>query len=66
MIGNYHGCWIIEKRILRKLYHLKLYPIVETLPTIKSMLIPIDKMDSHAIHVFEFNKNLGKQVKLEL
>ena len=66
LIGNYHGCWIIEKRILRKLYHLKLYPIVETLSTIKSMLIPIDKMDSHSIHVFVFNNNFGKQAKLEL
>jgi hypothetical protein len=66
LIGNYHGCWIIEKRILRKLYHLNLYPVFETLPTIKSMLIPIDKMDNHAVHVFVFNENFGKQAKLEL
>jgi hypothetical protein len=27
---------------------------------------PIDKMDNHAVHVFVFNKNFGKQAKLEL
>jgi hypothetical protein len=42
------------------------YRVVQTLPTIKTMLIPINIMDEYAIQAIVFNNNYGKQAKLEL
>ena len=66
VIGNYDMCWIIDKMVLIRLYRQNIYKVVETLSTIKTMLIPINIMDEYAIQAIVFNDNYGKQAKLDL
>ncbi len=66
VIGNYDMCWIIDKMVLIRFYRQNIYKVVETLSTIKTMLIPINIMDEYAIHAIVFNDNYGKQAKLDL
>lgn len=66
IIGNYHKAWWIEKRILKEVYNFEKYEVRQTKDTMKSLLIPIDYMDSISIDTLIFNSNLGKQSKLIL
>lgn len=66
VIGNYDMCWIVDKIVLRRMLKSGNYEIKITLPTIKTMLIPINIMDEYAIHAIIFNNNYGKQGKLIL
>lgn len=66
VIGNYDMCWIIDKIVLKRLYKSNNYNVIETLPTMKTMLIPINIMDEYAIQAIVFNNNYGKQSKLDL
>jgi hypothetical protein len=59
-------CWIVDKIVLRRMLKSGTYRVVQTLPTIKTMLIPINIMDEYAIQAIVFNNNYGKQSKLEL
>jgi hypothetical protein len=59
-------CWIIDKMVLIRFYRQNIYKVVETLSTIKTMLIPINIMDEYAIQAIVFNDNYGKQAKLDL
>jgi hypothetical protein len=59
-------CWIVDKIVLRRMLKSGTYRVVQTLPTIKTMLIPINIMDEYAIQAIVFNDNYGKQAKLEL
>jgi hypothetical protein len=51
---------------LQQLYNCKKYEVKQTKDTMKSLLIPIEKMDEISIDTLLFNSNLGKQAKLEL
>jgi len=64
IIGNYHKAWWIEKKILQQVYNFGKYDVRQTKDTLKSLLIPIDYMDSICIDTLLFNNNLGKQTKL--
>lgn len=66
VIGNYDMCWIVDKIVLRRMLKSGTYRVVQTLPTIKTMLIPINIMDEYAIQAIVFNDNYGKQAKLDL
>lgn len=66
IIGNYDMCWIVDKIVLRRMLKSGSYRVVQTLPTIKTMLIPINIMDEYAIQAIVFNNNFGKQGKLDL
>jgi hypothetical protein len=59
-------CWIVDKIVLRRMLKSGTYRVVQTLSTIKTMLIPINIMDEYAIQAIVFNNNYGKQAKLEL
>lgn len=66
IIGNYDMCWIVDKIVLKRMFKSGSYKVVQTLKTIKTMLIPINIMDEYAIQAIVFNNNFGKQGKLEL
>ena len=59
-------CWIVDKIVLRRMLKSGSYRVIQTLPTIKTMLIPINIMDEYAIQAIVFNNNFGKQGKLGL
>jgi hypothetical protein len=59
-------CWIVDKIVLRRMLKSGTYRVVQTLPTIKTMLIPINIMDEYAIQAIVFNDNYSKQAKLDL
>lgn len=66
IVGNYDVLWIFAKKQLIKIYNENKYPIRTTLPTIQTMLIPVEDADEICIHKLVFNKKkmIPIQVKL--
>lgn len=47
IVGNYHCAWIFSKSILKILHKSDKYKTIDTLPTMRSMLLPIDEADKY-------------------
>lgn len=47
IVGNYHCAWIFSKNLLRILHNSGKYKTIATLPTIKTMLLPIKDADKY-------------------
>jgi hypothetical protein len=48
VVGNYHQAWYFSKKILQKLHQSNRYKTCQTLPTIQTMLLPIEAADEYA------------------
>lgn len=55
IVGNYHQAWIFSKKHLVHVYNEKKYEAKQTLPTIMTMLIPIEKADMLCIKKLIFD-----------
>lgn len=47
IVGNYDMAWIFSKNILILLHNSNKYKVIQTLPTIKTMLLPIKDADNY-------------------
>jgi len=47
IVGNYDCAWIFNKNLLKILHVSNRYTTVQTLPTMKSMLLPIEEADKY-------------------
>lgn len=56
IVGNYHQAWIFSKSILKVLHESGKYKTKETLPTIKTMLLPIISADKFCAKKLIFTK----------
>lgn len=45
VVGNYHQAWVFAKSTLQLLHKSGKYRTVSTLPTIQTMLLPVEKAD---------------------
>jgi len=57
IVGNYHCAWIFSKAHLQKLHKSNTYKTIKTLPTIKTMLLPVKDADEHCIKKVIFIKD---------
>lgn len=57
VIGNYHQAWIFSKKRLQELYRSNRYKCIQTLPTIRSMLMPLNQADRHCEIKLTFSNN---------
>lgn len=64
VVGNYHQAWLFSKKRLVELYHAKRYNIVQTLPTIKTMLMPLSQADRHCEKKLIFRMNAARQLEI--
>jgi hypothetical protein len=55
IIGNYHQVWVFAKKDLIGLHKSNKYKTVKTLPTMKSMLLPIAVADKYCAKKLIFN-----------
>lgn len=58
VVGNYHCAWIFSKNILRKLHGTNKYKTLPTLPTIMTMLLPVNIADQYCAKKLIFNKDV--------
>jgi len=54
VVGNYQKIWMFSKKKLQKMHRSKKYKTVETKPTIKTMLLPIEEADRYCIKKYSF------------
>jgi hypothetical protein len=67
IVGNYDCAWIFDKKYLRRCAKSEAYRIKETLPTIKTMLIPVKAADEICAKKLVFNDaKLANNIQLEL
>lgn len=67
IVGNYDCAWIFDKKYLRRCARSERYTIKETLPTIKTMLIPVRWADEICAKKLIFNDSkISTNVQLEL
>jgi len=54
IVGNYHQAWVFAKGTLKLLHASEKYPVIQTLPTMKTMLLPIADADRYCAKKIEF------------
>lgn len=54
IIGNYHQIWIFGKKDLIRFHKENKYYVRETLPTIKTMLMPVEDADEYCLKKLVF------------
>ena len=64
VVGNYHQAWLFSKKRLVELYKDGRYNVVQTLPTIKTMLMPIKQADRHCEKKLIFRMNASRQLDI--
>lgn len=55
IVGNYNCAWIFSKNLLKILHKSNKYKTIETLPTMKSMLLPVTEADKYCAKKIIFN-----------
>lgn len=64
VVGNYHQAWLFSKKRLVELYKANRYDVRQTLPTIKTMLMPISQADRHCEKKLIFRMNSARQLEI--
>lgn len=64
IVGNYHCAWVFSKKHLILMHKTGKYKVVNTLPTIQTMLLPIEEADNYCSKKLIFSDNIKEQIKL--
>jgi len=55
IVGNYHCIWVFAKKHLQLIHKSSAFKEVETLPTIRNMLLPIEAADKYCAKKINFH-----------
>jgi hypothetical protein len=55
VVGNYHQAWFFSKKILKMLHESNRYRTCNTLPTIQTMLLPLEDADKYCAIKLQFD-----------
>lgn len=66
IVGNYDCAWVFSKKHLILMHKSKKYKEVQTLPTIKNMLLPIADADAYCAKKLIFNDKISPQLSLNI